>query len=277
MTHTSTEQPEALRLAHALSGGKLIDDSTEWADILHAAAAELLHLQARNEQLEKSESDLIAERDYRDEIIDRMANAVLGTDRAEWSSSYNFMDAVKEIEDHIAKLEAQLSAIGAGGVEPLRKQAVPHTKVKADFRWDSENQHHIPTLLIEFEPVPAGEPCDAKGWTDRDNLAAMLAAAPQPPAAAPVELPKPVGWFHRHPVECKNGEVWNYQIASGDKKDGWEEFPLYTEQQVRALLAEVSAPAQKSWCDGCSPDNCCGCGPAAPAKVQPESSIGEQP
>ena len=89
----------------------------------------------------------------------------------------------------IAELEAQLSTIGAGGVEPLRKQAVPHTKVKADFRWDSENQHHIPTLLIEFEPVPAGEPCDAKGWTDRDNLAAMLAAAPQPPAAAPVELP----------------------------------------------------------------------------------------
>lgn len=54
--------------------------------------------------------------------------------------------------------------------------AVPHTKVKPDFYWDSEKQHHVPTLLIEFEPVPAGEPCDAKGWTDRDNLAAMLAA-----------------------------------------------------------------------------------------------------
>ena len=34
MTHTSTEQPEALRLATGLSGGKLIDDSTEWADTL---------------------------------------------------------------------------------------------------------------------------------------------------------------------------------------------------------------------------------------------------
>ena len=30
-----TQQPEALRLAHTLSGGKLIDDSTEWADTLH--------------------------------------------------------------------------------------------------------------------------------------------------------------------------------------------------------------------------------------------------
>ena len=38
---SGTQQTEALRLAHALSGGKLIDDSTEWADTLHAAAAEL--------------------------------------------------------------------------------------------------------------------------------------------------------------------------------------------------------------------------------------------
>ena len=60
----------------------------------------------------------------------------------------------------------------------------------------------------------------------------------------PVVLPKPVGWFHRHPEECKNGEVCNYRIASGDRKDGWEEFPLYTEQQVRALLATQPAAKQ---------------------------------
>lgn len=68
-----------------------------------------------------------------------------------------------------------------------RAPVVPHTKVKPDFYWDSEKQHHVPTLLIEFEPVPAGEPCYAKGWTDRDNLAAMLAAAPQPPEAAQLD------------------------------------------------------------------------------------------
>ena len=104
MTHLNTKQPDALRLADCLEGYA----TTPWTR--EVVAAELRHLQARNEQLEKSESDLIAERDYRDEIIDHMANAVLGTDRAEWSSSYNFMDAVKEIEDHIAELEAQLSA-----------------------------------------------------------------------------------------------------------------------------------------------------------------------
>lgn len=57
-------------------------------------------------------------------------------------------------------------------------------------------------------------------------------------------LPNPVGWFHRHPEECKNGEVCNYKIAPADRKDGLEEFPLYTEQQVRPVLAEVSAPGR---------------------------------
>lgn len=46
------EPIEALQLAHALSGGKLIDDSTEWADTLHAAAAELRRQQARIADLE---------------------------------------------------------------------------------------------------------------------------------------------------------------------------------------------------------------------------------
>ena len=52
MTRTSTQQPEALRLAHTLSGGKLIDDSMEWADTLHAAAEELRRLHARITELE---------------------------------------------------------------------------------------------------------------------------------------------------------------------------------------------------------------------------------
>lgn len=40
-------QDGALRLAHALDGGKLIDDSTEWADTLHTAAETLrsLHIE----------------------------------------------------------------------------------------------------------------------------------------------------------------------------------------------------------------------------------------
>ena len=73
MTHTSTEQPEALRLARKFEEVGFMGDhrfaKDHWC---RQAAAELRRQHAR-----------------------------------------------------IAELEAQLSAIGAGGVEPLRKQAVP--------------------------------------------------------------------------------------------------------------------------------------------------------
>ena len=107
---------------------------------------------------------------------------------------------------------------------------------------------HRPTGFFEEETAMRSVHANkAVAWQRLSDRLESLAAEPQPPdAAAPVELPKPVGWFHRHPKECKNGEVCNYQIAPADRKDGWEEFPLYTEQQVRTLLAEVSAPAAQA-------------------------------
>ena len=162
MTHTSTEQPEALRLATGLSGGKLIDDSTEWADTLHAAAAELCRQHARITELE----------DVADMAIKR-----------------------------IAELESQLSAIGAGGVEPLRK---PVAAPLVPQGWKL-----VQIELLERIQESLGSFLSDQGWSQSDMdtadaLGGLLAAAPQPPAAA---------------------------------------------------------PAQEGWCDGCSPDNCCGCGP----------------
>ena len=42
--------------------------------------------------------------------------------------------------------------------------------------------------------------------------------------------------------------------------------------RIEELEEQLSATpaAQEGWCDGCNPDNCCGCGPAAPAQVQPK-------
>lgn len=77
-------------------------------------------LAARVKELEKSESNLIAQRDHCEEVIDRMADAVLGKDRHEWTSAYDYMDAAQEVEDRVAELESQLEAVGAGGVEALR-------------------------------------------------------------------------------------------------------------------------------------------------------------
>jgi hypothetical protein len=88
--------------------------------------------------------------------------------------------------------EAQGVSLGAEGMgwatskpdamaQPAAPVAVPEGCRVADvgFRWDSERQQHIPTLLVEFEPVPANTGSNAKGWRDRDALAAWLSASPQ--------------------------------------------------------------------------------------------------
>ena len=81
---TQAQQPEALRLAHTLSGGKLIDDSTEWVDTLHAAAAELRHQHARITELEDV-ADMaikrIAELDARDAAFEAVRKAFCNLQR----------------------------------------------------------------------------------------------------------------------------------------------------------------------------------------------------
>lgn len=69
----------------------------------HAARAAF----ARMQEMETAESRTISQRDHCEEVIDRMADAVLGTDRREWSSAYDFMDAAAEVDERIAQLEAQ--------------------------------------------------------------------------------------------------------------------------------------------------------------------------
>lgn len=58
------------------------------------------------------------------------------------------------------------------------------------------------------------------------GLLSMLAAAPQPPEAAPVQLPEPAGW-----IDDGGMVFWN----DGRKPNDGE--IIYTEQQVRELLA----------------------------------------
>lgn len=113
---------DRLRFTHMRLG-----HAEHFVEVRASVVAEVIKLadrqHARIAELEKNESNLIAQRDHCEEVIDRMADAVLGKDRPEWSSAYDFMDAAQEVDDRIAELESQLEAIGAGGVEPLRKQA----------------------------------------------------------------------------------------------------------------------------------------------------------
>lgn len=109
-------------------------------------------------------------------------------------------------------------------------------------------------------PVPQGvvEPIDTvKYWRDAyanpqgdehfmghgmvvkifDDYLGMLAAAPQPPEAAPVQLPEPVAyqWLSTD----------NFRISGGPVSGAyWNK--LYTEQQVRELLANHGIQEQST-------------------------------
>jgi len=115
---------------------------------------------------------------YADAVSTHRLECLYGT-----SKSYTLEKAKERDELHsalIAELRRQHAEI-----ESLRAQIaarVPDGCVVADvgFRWDGERLYHIPKLVVEFEPVPANSPIDAKGWKDRDAVAAMLSAAPQP-------------------------------------------------------------------------------------------------
>ena len=95
----------------------------------------------------------------------------------------------------------------------------------------------------------------------QDAGAALLAvvaeyqqAARRAPVVSAAQMPEPAAKVVASNCFREKSECINNALPVGTK--------LYTEQQVRALLAEVSTPAaQEGWCDGCSPDNCCGCGP----------------
>ncbi len=141
---------EALRLAEHLEKFRSFPD-----DI--AAAAELRRQHARIEQLEKSESDLITERDYRDEIIDLMADAVLGTDRAEWSSSYDLIDAAQEVEDFMVQVEATNTEVEKlkAEVEKLQQQLIAEAKKTAEekLRADQLDKQHSMQSRMHAEAV----------------------------------------------------------------------------------------------------------------------------
>lgn len=104
-----TKQPEALpqgrELAILLSQGHY--SMREAVDEIRRQWQEIDDLQYRIKELEASESRTITQRDYCEEVIDRMADAVLGKDRHEWTSSYDFMDAAQETEDRIQELESE--------------------------------------------------------------------------------------------------------------------------------------------------------------------------
>lgn len=96
----------------------------------------------------------------------------------------------------------------------------------------------VPVELLERIQESLGSFVSDHGWSQSDMdtadaLDGLLAAAPQPPEAAPVELPEPVAYRMHDPEEPEIGH-W---LHEGRGMACLVHEPLYTEQQVRELLA----------------------------------------
>ena len=83
------------------------------------------------------------------------------------------------VYDLIAAVKHYANQAGQAAPAPVPVPVPSGLRVERGFRWDDKALHHIPNLLVEFEPVPALSPNDMKGWKDRDAIAAML-TTPQP-------------------------------------------------------------------------------------------------
>ena len=163
--------------------------------------------------------------------------------------------------DRIAELEAQLYAIGAGGVEPLRKREYPVdtgnpeadriigrlASSDPDFDDCADAVALIHKLMVEHRG-----PDGFATW--KDAAIAYRAARAATPAAAPVVLPEPVAAQSRF-IDTPS-DTWDscsVEHARSFGGTGYEVRYLYTEQQVRALLATATglpAQAARTWRGG---------------------------
>lgn len=117
------------------------------------------------------------------------------------------------------KIEAEVRAALA------QRQQVPalppHKVVDVGFRFDCEAQAHTPQVLVEFEPVPVGEPNSAKGWADRNAFVAALTAAP--PAQQPYCQCPPKECHGKGTNECR-WQIMGYAPALAEISAAWVPF-----------------------------------------------------
>ena len=172
---SNTQQPEALRLSHALSGGKLIDDSTEWADTLHAAATKLLRQHARIEELE----------------------AQLAAATSVVPQGYRLQP--------LSEYDAMCAYIAAAAPQPAEVECM------------TCNGYGAVGNPTNAEPCPD---CTPPG-----HLA----------DAAPMRMPEPDAW--RYTTVRGHFRYRGRRVGFAAEYPMLKPDPLYTEQQVRALLA----------------------------------------
>ena len=235
----TNQQPNALHLAQELKAGEWSPNILQNEVALRQCAAdELRRLHAENEALSNKLQTFEALGGAVDDLqLLRMGYAAARLEIA--SLKVRAADARHDIDDltardesqrlRIAELEAQLAAIGAGGVEPLRKrECLHHVAEPAPSEWDVRG--HLAESLTCW--------CRLTGQ-EAAELVELFQGRPVQ-ADAPVVLPAPdaVLRFERSTAGKEN--EMPIVVSCNWLPDG--EYKLYTEQQVRAMLAAAPKP-----------------------------------
>ena len=144
-------------------------------------------------------------------------------------------DAATELRrqhTRIEELEAQLEAIRAGGVEPLRKSASVAASERELFEAVASDNGKWPKAIERDAKGNYLLLTTANGWMWWREARSLLAEVPAPAIQA-----EPVAWLHT----SKRGGVQAFTAEPPPSLKAQCQ-PLYSEQQVRALLAEASTP-----------------------------------
>ncbi|HGJ4480406.1 TPA: ead/Ea22-like family protein [Salmonella enterica subsp. diarizonae] len=96
-----------------------------WHDKFREADDKLEAAERRVEELERSETQLINERDSAESALADMYQAATG-ERPEWSNMFGFADAVDVVEERLATLEANQSQTTPTGIQLITEAIGAH-------------------------------------------------------------------------------------------------------------------------------------------------------
>ncbi len=175
-------------------------------------------------QLDREESDhgrTIGQRDAAEDALSRMFQAATGR-QAEWSSAWGYVDAIEEVEEHVAAVAQQPAVVG-DGVGGLLENADRVTE--------------LANRLVASGPKASHVSCSETHEIAEFVHAAIAVLAALTPAATPVPdgggQAGPVAWTNDSAIRlAKHGGVlmtWSNPMPS--------DVPLYTHppEQSRAV------------------------------------------
>ncbi|MBF9265224.1 hypothetical protein [Paracidovorax cattleyae] len=212
MTHTTTTaaaaapRSEALRCAEWLEHIALGGEVVTVEELARTAAAELRLLHAMTaapaaqkaeptapnvEQpsqepppvpYAKHESEVQAEVDQREQaehVIDLLCDAVLGTDRPEWSSVYGYQNAINDVQQRIDDLERRPAPAAAAPALQEGRAHLTYT-LTAESGYEQTGEHHNITPEVFGAMIAAlhspTEPTDQALATEQSTALAEYAA-----------------------------------------------------------------------------------------------------